>query len=168
MGAYTSSQLIIRLLALALGMAGGLCQTVWSQVVGMRCGDAQVGEYVIFTKCEAWTELFLRFPEDAAMRMVSLVLACAIAGFVAGLGSMWRPHWAALLFLLLAVVNLGLVMYASATGDQKGIAMILAALSVVVPVICSVLLWWRGEYRVSRQQAAEIADNRPWTPEPRE
>ncbi len=168
MGAYTSSQLIIRLLALALGLSGGLCQTVWSQVVGMRCGSAQVGEYVIFTRCEAWTELFLRFPQDVAPQMVSLVLACAIAGFVSGLGGMWRPRWAALLFLLLAAANLGLVIYAGATGDQKDIALILAVLSVAVPAISGVLLWWRGEYRLSRRQADALADIRPWTPEPRE
>lgn len=168
MGAYTSSQLIIRLLALALGLTGGLCQTVWSQVVGMRCGAAQVGEYVIFTKCEAWTELFLRFPDHVAAQMVSLVLAGAIAGIVAGLGGMWRPRWAALLFVLLAAVNLGLVIYGSGAGDQKGIAIILAALSVAVPALCSVLLWWRGEYRVPRRQPAGAADIRPWTPEPRE
>ena len=168
MGAYTSSQLITRLLALMLGMAGGLCQTVWSQVVSMRCGATAVGEYVFHLECLPWTELFLRFPQDVATQMVSLVLACAIAGFVAGLGGMWRPRWAALLFLLLAVVNLGLVIYGSATGDQKGIAVTLAALSVIVPAICGLLLWWRGEYRAPRRQSGAITDNRPWTPQPRE
>ena len=160
MGAYTSSQLITRLLALTLGMAGGLCQTVWSQVVGMRCGATAVGEYVFHMECLPWTELFLRFPEGVASQMVSLVLACAIAGFVAGLGGMWRPHWSALLFLLLAVVNLALVIYATATGDQKGIALILSALSVIVPTICGALLWWRGEYRAPRRQTAALGNTR--------
>ena len=168
MGAYTSSQLITRLLALVLGLAGGLCQTVWSQVVGMRCGATEVGEYVFHLECLPWTQLFLRFPEDVASQMVSLVLACAIAGFVAGLGGMWRPHWAALLFLLLAAVNLALVIYAAATGDQKGIALILSALSVAMPALCGLLLWWRGEYRAPRRQSAALADIRPWTPKPRE
>lgn len=168
MGAYTSSQLITRLLALALGITGGLCQAVWSHVAGTACGSTAVGEYVFYMDCPPWMELFLRFPESVATQIVGLVLACAIAGFVAGLGSMWRPRWAALLFLLLAVVNLGLVIYGAATGDQKGIAVTLAVLSVIVPAISALLLWWRGEYRAPRRQSGAIADNRPWTPQPRE
>ena len=117
MGAYTSTQLMVRLLALLLGLAGGLCQTVWSQVVGMRCGATEIGEYVFHTECLAWTELFLRFPQDASAQMVSIVLAAAIAGMVAGLGGMWRSRWAALLFLLLAAWNLGLLVY---RGDGHG------------------------------------------------
>ena len=151
MGAYTSSQLITRLATLMLGLVGGLCQTVWAQVVGMRCGPAQVGEYVVFTECLPWTELFLRFPEDAGSQMGSLVLACALAGFVAGVGGMWRPRWAALLFALLAAANLGLALFAAATEEQKGIAVILVALSVIVPAVCGGLLWWRGEYRAPRR-----------------
>ncbi len=147
MGAYTNTQLMTRLFALALGVLGGLCQTVWSQVVGMRCGAANVGEYVIHTDCLEWTELFLRFPETASTQMVSLVLACAIAGFIAGAGGMWRPRWAVLLFLALAVANLALVVYANATGDQKGIAVILSILSVLAPALAGVALWLRGEYR---------------------
>ena len=133
MGAYTSTQLMVRLLALLLGLAGGLCQTVWSQVVGMRCGATQIGDYVFHTECLPWTELFLRFPQDASAQMVSIVLAAAIAGMVAGLGCMWRARWASFLFLLLAAWNLGLLVYAIATVDQKGIAVILAAVSIAVP-----------------------------------
>ena len=113
MGAYTSTQLMVRLVALLLGLAGGLCQTVWSQVVGMRCGATQIGEYVFHTECLPWTELFLRFPQDVSPQMVSLVLAAAIAGFVAGLGGMWRARWAGVLFLLLAAWNLGLLLFAT-------------------------------------------------------
>lgn len=163
MGAYTSTQLIVRLLALLLGLAGGLCQTVWSQVVGMRCGATEIGEYVFHTECLAWTELFLRFPQDVSAQMVSIVLAAAIAGMVAGLGGMWRARWAALLFLLLAVWNLGLLVYAMTGMDQKGIAVILAVLSIVVPALCGALLWWRGEYRASRRQPATAGDTGPWT-----
>ncbi len=161
MGAYTGAQLLTRLLALVLGMAGGLCQTVWSQVVGMRCGSATVGEYVLHTECLAWTELFLRFPQDIAAQMVSLTLACSIAGFVAGLGGMWRPLWAAPLFLLLAAVNLGLVIFAAAAADQKSVALMLASLSVAVPAICGALLWWRGEYRVPGRRNVSLGDIRP-------
>lgn len=161
MGAYTSTQLMIRLLTLLLGLAGGLCQTVWSQVVGMRCGAAQVGEYVFHTECLAWTELFLRFPQDASTQMVSIVLAAAIAGMVAGLGGMWRARWAALLFLLLAAWNLGLLIYAVTGMDQKGIAIVLAALSIAVPALCAALLWWRGEYRATRRTIAPAGDIRP-------
>ena len=167
MGAYTSTQLMVRLLALLLGLAGGLCQMVWSQVVGMRCGATQIGEYVFHTECVAWTELFLRFPQDANTQMVSFVLAAAIAGIVAGLGGMWRSRWASLLFLILAVWNLGLVVYGVSSMDQKQIAVILAILSVAVPVICGVVLWWRGEYRVSRHQTA-AGDAGPWTVSNRE
>lgn len=163
MGAYTSTQLMVRLVALLLGLAGGLCQTVWSQVVGMRCGAAQIGEYVFHTECLAWTELFLRFPQDASVQMVSVVLAAAIAGMVAGLGGMWRARWAGVLFLLLAAWNIGLLVYAITSHDQKGIAVILAFASIAVPAFCGVLLWWRGEYRVSRRQAAAAGDTGPWT-----
>ena len=163
MGAYTSTQLIVRLLTLLLGLAGGLCQTVWSQVVGMRCGAAQIGEYVFHTDCLPWTELFLRFPQDSSTEMVSVVLAAAIAGMVAGLGGMWRARWAAVLFLLLAVWNLGLLVYAVTGMDQKLIAVILAFVSVAVPAICAVLLWWRGEYRAPRRQSAVAGDTGPWT-----
>ena len=163
MGAYTSTQLIVRLLALLLGLAGGLCQTVWSQVVGMRCGATEIGEYVFHTECLAWTELFLRFPQDASAQMVSIVLAAAIAGMVAGLGGMWRARWAALLFLLLAIWNLGLLVYAVSGMDQKGIAIILAVLSIAAPALCGALLWWRGEYRASRRQPAAAGDAGPWT-----
>ena len=161
MGAYTSAQLIARLLALLLGLAGGLSQTVWSQVVSMRCGAARIGEYVFHTDCVAWTELFVRFPQDMSAQMVSLVLAGAIAGMVAGLGGMWRPHWGALLFILLAALNLGLVVFGAATFEQKGIALILAVLSVAVPALCGLLLWWRGEYRAPRRQPAAAGDIRP-------
>ena len=161
MGAYTSSQLISRLLALALGIAGGLCQAVWSHVAGMLCGSSAVGEYVIYTDCPPWTELFLRFPESIATQIVGLVLAAAIAGMVAGLGGMWRPHWATPLFLLLAVVNLGLLIFAVTAMDQKGIAIILAALSIAVPALCGALLWWRGEYRASRGATRAWGDVRP-------
>ena len=163
MGAYTSTQLIVRLLTLLLGLAGGLCQTVWSQVVGMRCGAAQIGEYVFHTDCLPWTELFLRFPQDSSTEMVSVVLAAAIAGMVAGLGGMWRARWAAVLFLLLAVWNIGLLVYAVTGMDQKPIAVILALVSVAVPAICAVLLWWRGEYRAPRRQSAVAGDTGPWT-----
>ncbi|MCY4416713.1 MAG: hypothetical protein OXE87_10460 [Chloroflexi bacterium] len=163
MGAYTSTQLIVRLLTLLLGLAGGLCQTVWSQVVGMRCGAAQIGEYVFHTDCLPWTELFLRFPQDSSTEMVSVVLAAAIAGMVAGLGGMWRARWAAVLFLLLAVWNVGLLVYAVTGMDQKPIAVILAFVSVAVPAICAVLLWWRGEYRAPRRQSAVAGDTGPWT-----
>lgn len=160
MGAYTSTQLMVRLLALLLGLAGGLCQTVWSQVVGMRCGAAQIGEYVFHTECLAWTELFLRFPQDASSEMVSIVLAAAIAGMVAGLGGMWRARWAGVLFLLLAVCNLALLVFAATTMEQKGIALILAVLPVAVPALCAALLWWRGEYRPARRQPGAAG---PWT-----
>ncbi len=163
MGAYTSTQLMVRLLTLLLGLAGGLCQTVWSQVVGMRCGAAQIGEYVFHTECVAWTELFLRFPQDISTQMVSLVLAAAIAGMVAGLGGMWRARWAGVLFLALAAWNVGLLAFAVTGMDQKPIAVILALVSVAVPVICGVLLWWRGEYRASRRQSAVAGDTGPWT-----
>ena len=79
--------------------------------------------------------------------MVSIVLAAAIAGMVAGMGGMWRARWAALLFLLLAAWNLGLLIYAVTGMDQKGIAIVLAVLSIAVPGLCGALLWWRGEYR---------------------
>lgn len=161
MGAYTSTQLMVRLVALLLGMVGGLCQTVWSQVVGMRCGSTQIGEYVFHTVCLPWTELFLRFPEDMNTQMVSFVLAAAIAGFVAGLGGMWRARWAAVLFLLLAAWNLGLLVYAITTVDQKSIAVILAVISIVVPAFCGILLWWRGEYRGARGAARAWGDIRP-------
>lgn len=147
MSAYTGAQLLTRLLALALGLAGGLCQTVWSQVVGMRCGAAVVGEYVFHTECLAWTELFLRFPQAAADEMVSVVLVGAIAGFVAGIGGMWRPRWAALLFGALALLNLGLAGYAAVSGAQAGIALGLGALAVIAPAGAGVALWLRGEYR---------------------
>jgi len=129
----------------------------------MRCGAAQIGEYVFHTECLAWTELFLRFPQDVSPQMVSIVLAAAIAGMVAGLGGMWRARWAALLFLLLAVWNLGLLIYAVTGMDQKGIAIILAVLSIAVPALCGALLWWRGEYRASRRQPAATGDTGPWT-----
>lgn len=163
MGAYTSTQLMVRLLALLLGLAGGLCQTVWSQVVGMRCGATEIGEYVFHTECLAWTELFLRFPQDVSAQMVSIVLAAAIAGMVAGLGGMWRARWAALLFLLLAVWNLGLLVFGVTGMDQKVIAVILALVSVAVPAFCGLLLWWRGEYRVARGQPGAAGDAGPWT-----
>ena len=124
MGAYTSSQLITRLLALALGMAGGLCQTVWSQVVSMRCGATAVGEYVFHLECLPWTQLFLRFPQDVATQWWPGA-GLRHRWVYCRLWQLWRPRWAALLFALLAVVNLGLVIYAAATGDQKGIAVTL-------------------------------------------
>ena len=147
MSAYTGAQLLTRLLALALGLAGGLCQTVWSQVVGMRCGATAVGEYVFHTECLAWTELFLRFPAGAAEAMVSVVLFGAIAGFAAGIGGMWRPRWAALLFAALALLNLGLAGYAAISGAQTGIALGLSALAVIAPAVAGAALWQRGEYR---------------------
>ncbi len=153
MGAYTGAQLMTRLLALALGLAGGLSETVWSHVVGMRCGAVKVGEYVLYTDCLPWTELFLRFPEHLGSQMVSLLMAGAIAGLVAGFVGMWRPLWAAVLFLLLALLNLGLSAFAAATVEQKGIALGLAVLAVVVPAVCAIILWWRGEYRVRRRPA---------------
>lgn len=153
MGAYTSAQLYIRLIALGLGILGGLCQTVWSQVVGMNCGAANVGEYVFHTECLAWTELFLSFPQSVSGEMVSVTLAGAIAGFVAGVGSMWRPRWAALLFFVLAALNLVLVAWAAATEEQTGIALGLGALAVAVPLACGALLWWRGEYRAPPRPA---------------
>ena len=163
MGAYTSAQLMARLVALGLGLAGGLCQAVWSQVVGMRCGAAEIGEYVFHTECLPWTELFLRFPQDASIQMVSIVLAAAIAGMVAGLAGMWRARWAALVFGLLAALNLGLVIFAATTMDQKPIAVILGMVSVAVPLICGFLLWWRGEHRATRRQAVGAGDTGPWT-----
>lgn len=156
MGAYTSAQLFIRLIALGLGMLGGLCQTVWSQVVGMNCGTTRVGEYVYHTECLAWTELFLSFPSGASGEMVSVTLAGAIAGFAAGVGSMWRPRWAAIAFFGLAAVNLALVAGAAATEEQEGIAVGLGALAVAVPLVCGGLLWWRGEYRAPRGPAAGV------------
>ncbi len=158
MGAYTSSQLMARLLALLLGLAGGLCQTVWSQVIGMRCGSARVGEYVIHTECVAWTELFLRFPQEASSPMVSVALAAAIAGMVAGVGGMWRPRWAAPLFLLVTVWNLGMLTFAMTSVEQKGIAVMLGALSMVVPGLCGALLWWRGEYLPQRRTMPAARD----------
>ena len=73
MGAYTSSQLYTRLVALAIGLIGGLCQTVWAQVIGMNCGATQIGEYVIHTECLAWTELFLRYPPEFVGAMASAI-----------------------------------------------------------------------------------------------
>ena len=160
MGAYTSSQLYVRLITLALGMLGGLCQTVWSQVVGMNCGSVQIGEYVFHTECLAWTELFLRYQPGIASEMVSVVLAGSIAGFIAGAGGMWRARWAAILFLAVAVANLGMIILAITTGEQFLKAVLLSGLAVVVPAICSMLLWWRGEYRAPRRSAA-VADSRP-------
>lgn len=161
MGAYTSSQLYVRLITLALGMLGGLCQTVWSQVVGMNCGSVQIGEYVFHTECLAWTELFLRYPPSIAAELVSVVLAGSIAGFIAGAGGMWRARWAAVLFLALAVANLCLIIAAAATADQHGKALLLSALAVIIPLVCGALLWWRGEYRAPRRSATVIADSRP-------
>ena len=160
MGAYTSSQLYIRLITLVLGMLGGLCQTVWSQVVGMNCGSVQIGEYVFHTECLAWTELFLRYQSGVSSEMVSVVLAGSIAGFIAGAGGMWRARWAAVLFLALAIANLSMIILATATEEQYGKAVLLSALAVAVPLICGGLLWWRGEYRAPRRGAA-IADTRP-------
>ena len=154
MGAYTSEQMLARLLALALGMAGGLCQTVWSQVVGMRCGSAQVGEYVFHTECLAWTELFLRFPQGVSGEMTSLTLAGAIAGFAAAGAGMWRPRWGALLFLALAGLNLGLGIAATLTEEQHGIAVTLGTLAVAAPAIGGVALWRWGEYRAPPRRAA--------------
>ena len=161
MGAYTTSQLYVRLVALALGMLGGLCQTVWSQVVGMNCGSVQIGEYVFHTECLAWTELFLRFPSSVASEMVSVVLGASVAGFIAGAGGMWRARWAAIIFLLLAVANLSIIITAITTEDQYPKAVGLSVLAVAVPLICGVLLWWRGEYRAPRRSAAAIADSTP-------
>ena len=162
MGAYTGTQLMVRLIALALGITGGLCQTVWSQVVGMRCGATRVGEYVFHTECLAWTELFLRFPEAFAAEMVSVVLAGAIAGFVAGILGMWRTRWGMALFLLLAALNLVLVVYAAGTMDQKPIAIFLALISILAPALCGGLLWWRGEHRAGRRrQPVSASDARP-------
>lgn len=161
MGAYTSSQLYVRLIALALGMSGGLCQTVWSQVVGMNCGAVQIGEYVFHTECLTWTELFLRFPSSIASEMVSVVLAASIAGFIAGAGGMWRAKWAAVIFLSLAVANLFIIIGAITTEDQHAKAVGLSVLAVAVPLICGVLLWWRGEYRAPRRSATVIADSAP-------
>ena len=153
MGAYTSEQMLARLLALALGMAGGLCQTVWSQVVGMRCGSAQVGEYVFHTECVAWTELFLRFPQGVAGEMTSLTLAGAIAGFVAAGAGMWRPRWGALLFAALAALNLALAAGAALTETQRDIALALGALAVAAPAVSGGLLWRWGEYRAPTRRA---------------
>ena len=161
MGAYTSSQLYVRLITLALGMLGGLCQTVWSQVVGMNCGSVEIGEYVFHTECLAWTELFLRYPSSVASEMVSVVLAASVAGFIAGAGGMWRARWAAILFLLLAFANLFIIVAAITTEDQYAKAVALSVLAVAVPLICGILLWWRGEYRAPRRGAAAIADSRP-------
>ena len=74
-----------------------------------------------------------------------------------------RARWAAVLFLLLAVWNIGLLVYAVTGMDQKPIAVILALVSVAVPAICAVLLWWRGEYRAPRRQSAVAGDTGPWT-----
>ncbi len=163
MGAYTSTQLMVRLVALLLGLAGGLCQMVWSQVVAMRCGATQIGDYVFHTECVAWTELFLRFPQDVSTQMVSIVLAAAIAGILAGLGGMWRARWSSVLFLMLAAWNVGLLIYGITAMEQKGIAIILAFVAVGVPAFCGVLLWWRGEYHPSRRQSAVAGDTGPWT-----
>lgn len=160
MGAYTSSQLYVRLIALALGLLGGLSQTVWSQVVGMNCGSVEIGEYVFHTECLAWTELFLRYPPSVADEMVSVVLAGSIAGFIAGAGGMWRARWAALLFLLVAFANLGMIILATATQEQYGKAVALSALAVLVPLAAGAFLWWRGEYRGPRRNPV-IADSRP-------
>lgn len=158
MGAYTSAQLFARLIALALGMLGGLCQTVWSQVVGMNCGSVQIGEYVFHTECLAWTELFLRFPQSVAPEMVSVVLAGAIAGFIAGIGGMWLSRWAALLFILLSAANLALVIGAATTEEQQTIAVILGAVAVVVPLVGGALLWRWGEYRAPRRRPAIVSE----------
>ena len=163
MGALTSSQLYARLIALALGILGGLCQTVWSQVVGMNCGSVEIGEYVFHTECLAWTEWFLRYPPGTAAELVSVVLAGSIAGFIAGAGGMWRPRWAAVLFLALGVANLGLIIGAAMTAEQHGKALGLSVLAVAVPLLCGALLWRYGEYRGRRRPAAAIADRRPWT-----
>ena len=161
MGAYTSTQLYVRLITLLLGMLGGLCQTVWSQVVGMNCGSVQIGEYVFHTECLAWTELFLRYQPTVASEMVSVVLAGSVAGFIAGAGGMWRARWAAVLFSALAIANLGMVIMAITTEEQHGKAVLLSALAIAVPLACGALLWWRGEYRAPRRRATAIADSRP-------
>ena len=161
MGAYTSSQVYIRLIALALGILGGLCQTVWSQVVGMNCGSVEIGEYVFHTECLAWTELFLRYPPSIASEMVSVVLAGSIAGFIAGAGGMWRARWAAILFFALAVANLCMIVAAAFAEDQYSKAILLGVLAVAVPLASGALLWWRGEYRAPRRSPTVIADSSP-------
>ena len=158
MGAYTSSQLYTRLIALAMGLIGGLCQTVWAQVIGMNCGAIQIGEYVVHTECLAWTDLFLRYPQEATGAMGSVVLGGAIAGFVAGFGSMWRPRWAAILYAALALANLLMIFGAAATQDQYGKALALSALAVAAPLAAGLLLWQRGEYRAPTPSAV-VADS---------
>ena len=48
--AHTSTQNYARLVAMAMGLIGGLCHTDWSRVVGMNWGASQVGECVVHTE----------------------------------------------------------------------------------------------------------------------
>lgn len=145
---------------MAIGLIGGLCQTVWSQVVGMNCGAIQVGEYVVHTECLAWTELFLRYPQGAAGLMTGAVLGGAVAGFVAGIGSMWQPRWASFLYGALAIANLFMILTAVATEEQYAKAVGLSALAIVAPLCAGWLLWWRGEYRGAPVPAITADTNR--------
>ena len=158
MGAYTNKQMFARLFALALGVLGGLCQTIWSQVVSLNCEPTSIGEFVFHTECHAWTELFLSFPQDAPVDMVSIVLAGAIAGFVAGAGAMWKPNWAAILFLGLAMANLAIVAGAVAVMDQDKLAVALGLLSIAVPLVCAGVAWRWGEFRGPSVAARQTAN----------
>lgn len=148
MGAYTTSQLLSRLAALLLGLLGGLCQLVWSHVIGMNCDPTQLGEYVMIFQCPSWTELFLRFPAAAAPALESVALAAGIAGLLAGGGAVWRPRWSALLFAALAAVNLALVAGAVVSaGERQGLAAGLGILAIVIPLAAAAIAWRWGEYR---------------------
>lgn len=150
MGAYTSTQLMVRLAALGFGLLGGLCQVIWSQVVGMGCGATELGSYVFHLKCPPWTELFLKFPDDISPEMVSVVLAAAIVGFLASAAVLWRPRWGALMFVTLSIANLAMVVGAIASVDQDGLSSGLGILAIVVPLACALVAWRWGEYRVRR------------------
>lgn len=148
MGAYTTSQLLSRLAALLLGLLGGLCQLVWSHVIGMNCDPTQLGEYVMIFQCPAWTELFLRFPATAAPTLESVAMAAGIAGLLAGAGALWRPRWSALLFAALAAANLALVAGAIiSAAEGQGLAAGLSILAIIVPLSAAAIAWRWGEYR---------------------
>ena len=102
--------------------------------------------------------MFLSFPQDAPVDMVSIVLAGAIAGFVAGAVAMWKPNWAAILFLGLAMANLAMVAGAVAAMDQDKLAVALGVLPIAVPLVCAGVAWRWGEFRGPSVAARQTAN----------
>ena len=142
MDIYTRKQLFTRLIAALVGVVGGMAELTWVQIINLACDPKPLDGMQIIQNCPPITRLFLRFADEWVSTVSTVLFIAGVATIAAGLLSLWRPSGSAIIFTMVALVNLVAVLVAS-VGDPPSSALVSAFLSVAVPlaVVGSLLKW---------------------------